>query len=48
VWWGEYAGNASVAKRVREKVEKCGDSIRQTDWCENTRTEERVATKSVE
>jgi hypothetical protein len=32
VWWGEDAGKTSVAKRVRKKVEQCGDSVRQTDW----------------
>ena len=47
MWWGEYTGKTSVAKRVREKVEQCGDSVRQTDWSEDTRAKERVATKSV-
>ncbi len=32
VWWGEDAGKTSVAKRVREKVKQCGDSVGQTDW----------------
>ena len=48
VWWGEDTGNTGVAKRVWEEVEQCGDSIRHTDWSEDTRAEERVATKSVE
>jgi hypothetical protein len=47
VWWGEDSGKTSVAKRVREKFKQCGDSIRQTDWSEDTRAKERVATKSV-
>ncbi len=48
VWWGEDADKTSVAKRVREKVEQCGDSVRQTDWSEDTRAKERIETKSVE
>ncbi len=37
VWWGEDTGKTSVAKRVQEKVEQCGDSVGQTDWSEDTR-----------
>ncbi len=48
VWWGEDTGSTGVAKRVWEEVEQGGDSIRHTDWSEDTRAEERVATKGVE
>jgi hypothetical protein len=47
MWWGEYTGKTSVAKRVREKVEQRGDSVRQTDWSEDTRAEEWVPAEGI-
>ncbi len=48
VWWGENAGESSVAKRVWEKVEQVRDGVRQTDRSENTRAQERVAAEGIE
>jgi hypothetical protein len=47
MWWGEYTGKTSVAKRVREKVEQCGDSVRQADWSEDARAEEWVSAEGI-
>ena len=48
VWRGEDANYASGLEGLGEVIQKSGDSVRETDWCEDARSEQRVAAEGIE